>query len=77
MLDETQGRRYRDLAAGSIARHGGRCLVRGAAPVVAEGNWPASTGLAWYRPLSALAIISCSGMSASGKLSVPSTNALP
>jgi uncharacterized protein (DUF1330 family) len=42
MLDETQGRRYRELAAGSIARHGGRYLVRGAAPVVAEGNWPAS-----------------------------------
>ena len=45
MLDETQGRRYRELAAGSIARHGGRYLVRGAAPVVAEGNWPASTRL--------------------------------
>jgi uncharacterized protein (DUF1330 family) len=43
MLDETQGRRYRELAAGSIARHGGRYLVRGAAPVVAEGNWPANT----------------------------------
>jgi len=42
MLDETQGRRYRELAAGSIARHGGRYLVRGAAPVLAEGNWPAS-----------------------------------
>jgi uncharacterized protein (DUF1330 family) len=40
MLDETQGRRYRELAAGSIARHGGRYLVRGAAPVVAEGDWP-------------------------------------
>lgn len=45
MLDETQGRRYRELAAGSIARHGGRYLVRGAAPVVAEGNWPASAGI--------------------------------
>ena len=45
MLDETQGRRYRELAAGSIARHGGRYLVRGAAPVVAEGNWPASSRL--------------------------------
>jgi uncharacterized protein (DUF1330 family) len=40
MLDETQGRRYRELAAASIARHGGRYLVRGAAPVVAEGDWP-------------------------------------
>ena len=42
MLDETQGRRYRELAAGSIARHGGRYLVRGAVPVVAEGDWPAN-----------------------------------
>ena len=43
MLDETQGRRYRELAAASIARHGGRYLARGATPVVAEGNWPANT----------------------------------
>ena len=42
MLDETQGQRYRDLAAASIARHGGRYLVRAAAPVVAEGEWPAA-----------------------------------
>lgn len=42
MLDETQGRRYRELAASSIARHGGRYLVRGALPVVAEGDWPAN-----------------------------------
>ncbi len=34
-------------------------------------------GLAWYRPVSALVIICCSGMAASGKSSVPSTNALP
>jgi uncharacterized protein (DUF1330 family) len=40
MLDETQGRRYRDLAAASIARHGGHYLVRGAIPVVPEGDWP-------------------------------------
>ena len=45
MLDETQGSRYRELAAASIARHGGRYLVRGAAPLVAEGTWPASTRL--------------------------------
>src|SRR5271167_3461943 len=38
---ETQGQRYRELAAASIARHGGRYLVRGAAPVVAEGDWAA------------------------------------
>src|SRR6185312_15921153 len=48
MLDETQGRRYRELAAGSIARHGGRYLVRGAAPVVAEGTGqPASASSSW------------------------------
>ena len=41
MLDETQGRRYRERRRVD-ARHGGRYLVRGAAPVVAEGNWPAS-----------------------------------
>src|ERR1700749_3349044 len=40
MLDETQGRRYRELAAGSVARHGGRYLVRGAVPVGAHGDWP-------------------------------------
>ena len=34
-------------------------------------------GLAWYRPVSALVIISCSGMSARGNSPVPSTNALP
>ena len=34
-------------------------------------------GLAVYRLVSALVIISCSGMSASGNSSVPSTNALP
>lgn len=41
MLDETQGQRYRELAAASIARHGGRYIVRGATPKVPEGEWPA------------------------------------
>lgn len=40
MLDETRGARYRELAAASIARYGGRYLVRGAVPLVVEGNWP-------------------------------------
>jgi len=40
MLDETQGRRYSELAAASIARHGGHYLVRAATPVVPEGSWP-------------------------------------
>jgi uncharacterized protein (DUF1330 family) len=42
MLDQTQGRRYGELAAASIARHGGRYLVRAAVPVVPEGDWPAT-----------------------------------
>lgn len=40
ILDESRGRRYRELAAASIARHGGRYIVRGAAPEVPEGDWP-------------------------------------
>ncbi len=42
ILDESQGQRYRDLAAASIARHGGRYIVRGAQPEVPEGDWPAA-----------------------------------
>jgi len=41
MLDESQGQRYRELAEASIARHGGRYIVRGAKPEVPEGDWPA------------------------------------
>lgn len=40
ILDESQGLRYRDLAAASITRHGGRYIVRGADPAVPEGDWP-------------------------------------
>ncbi|MGA9311420.1 MAG: DUF1330 domain-containing protein [Pseudonocardiaceae bacterium] len=40
MLDEAQAQRYRELASASIARYGGRYLVRGAAPEVPEGEWP-------------------------------------
>lgn len=42
MLDETQGQRYRELAAASIALYGGKYLVRGANPDVPEGNWPSA-----------------------------------
>ncbi len=40
ILDQAQGRRYRELAAASIAHYGGRYLVRGAQPQVPEGDWP-------------------------------------
>jgi len=40
VLDEADGQRYRELAAASIARYGGRYLVRGAEPQVPEGDWP-------------------------------------
>jgi len=39
VLDEAQGQTYRELAAESIARYGGRYIVRGAEPQVAEGEW--------------------------------------
>ena len=42
VLDEAQGQRYREPAAASISRHGGRYVVRGAQPDVPEGDWPAS-----------------------------------
>jgi uncharacterized protein (DUF1330 family) len=45
VLDEAQGLRYRELAAPSMARHGGRYLVRGAAPLAAECAWPADRRL--------------------------------
>jgi uncharacterized protein (DUF1330 family) len=41
IVDEEQGQRYRELAAASIAAHGGRYIVRGAEPDVPEGDWPA------------------------------------
>src|SRR5436190_14107464 len=41
MVDEAAGRRYRELAAASIAAHGGRYLARGAVPEVPEGDWEA------------------------------------
>jgi uncharacterized protein (DUF1330 family) len=39
ILDEVQGQRYRELAAASIERYGGRYIVRGADPEVPEGEW--------------------------------------
>jgi uncharacterized protein (DUF1330 family) len=42
ILDEAAAQRYRELAAASIASHGGRYLVRGASPEVPESDWPAA-----------------------------------
>jgi uncharacterized protein (DUF1330 family) len=36
VLNETHAQRYRELAAASIARHGGRYLVRGADRITAQ-----------------------------------------
>ena len=40
VLDADEFKRYRELAAAAVSRYGGRFLVRGAEPVVAEGEWP-------------------------------------
>jgi uncharacterized protein (DUF1330 family) len=42
ILDEEAARRYREIAASSIAAHGGRYLARGAEPAVPEGDWEAA-----------------------------------
>ncbi|GAA1866761.1 DUF1330 domain-containing protein [Myceligenerans crystallogenes] len=39
-LDDPDVRRYRELAAESIARYDGRYLARGATPEPLEGEWP-------------------------------------
>jgi uncharacterized protein (DUF1330 family) len=39
VYDEEQARRYRDLAADSITRYGGRYLARMVEPQVPEGEW--------------------------------------
>ena len=45
VFDEEQAQRYRELAAASITRYGGRYLIRGAVPQVPEGEWPADARL--------------------------------
>lgn len=42
VLDEQRADVYRELAASSIARHGGRYLARGRRPDAVEGTWPAA-----------------------------------
>jgi uncharacterized protein (DUF1330 family) len=39
VLDESTADRYRALAAASIASHGGTYVIRGASPIVLEGDW--------------------------------------
>jgi uncharacterized protein (DUF1330 family) len=39
VLDADGYSHYRELAKAAVARYGGRFLVRGADPVVAEGDW--------------------------------------
>jgi uncharacterized protein (DUF1330 family) len=39
IIDPDQAAKYMELAASSIARHGGRYLVRGGNPSVPEGQW--------------------------------------
>jgi uncharacterized protein (DUF1330 family) len=41
VIDEHGFKQYRDLAQAAVAQYGGRFLVQGAKPVVAEGDWPA------------------------------------
>ena len=40
VVDADGFKRYRELAAAAVSRYAGRFLVRGAEPVVAEGEWP-------------------------------------
>jgi uncharacterized protein (DUF1330 family) len=40
VIDEEGFKRYRELAQAAVTHYGGRFLVQGAKPVVAEGEWP-------------------------------------
>lgn len=40
VVDEEGFKRYRDLAQAAVTQYGGRFLVQGAQPVVADGEWP-------------------------------------
>ena len=40
VVDAGGYQRYRELAQAAVAQHGGRFLVRGAKPIVAEGDFP-------------------------------------
>ena len=45
VIDVEEYAKYRELAGAAVAKYGGRFLVRGAAPIVAEGEWPAQRRL--------------------------------
>jgi uncharacterized protein (DUF1330 family) len=40
VLDPDGFKRYRQLAQAAFSQYGGRFLVQGAEPIVAEGDWP-------------------------------------
>jgi uncharacterized protein (DUF1330 family) len=40
VVDADGYQHYRELAQAAVAQHGGRFLVRGAKPIVAEGDFP-------------------------------------
>ena|ERR1700741_2869494 len=40
VLDADGFKRYRELAQAAVMQYGGRFLVQGAKPIVAEGDWP-------------------------------------
>jgi len=45
VLDPDGFKRYRQLAQAAVAQYGGRFLVQGAEPIVAEGDWPSQQRL--------------------------------
>jgi len=45
VIDSEAYGKYRELARAAIAKYGGRFLVRGRTPIVAEGEWPAQRRL--------------------------------
>jgi uncharacterized protein (DUF1330 family) len=40
VVDADGFKRYRELSQPAVAQYGGRFLVQGAKPIVAEGDWP-------------------------------------
>jgi uncharacterized protein (DUF1330 family) len=40
IVDQDGFKRYRELSQAAVRKYGGRFLVQGADPIVAEGTWP-------------------------------------